>query len=551
MAEFRKRYAGPLAELPGLPEWERELLCARGINTPEKAEKFLHPQLSDLHDPLRMQDMDKTLALIREAIARKDRIMVYGDYDVDGVSAVTILLETLKEAGAVVSFRIPSRHQDGYGLNEKAIREMAELNISLLITVDCGISNVAEVRLAKELGMKVIVTDHHEIPPTLPPADAVMDPLLGDYPFRRLCGAGVALKICQALFGLAGVERRIEIAALATVADIVPLVDENRVIVREGMLRMARTPRPGLRALMENAGVQAPICSDDIAFRLAPRINAAGRLGDASRGVTLLTTGNPEKAKEIAACLEENNRQRQETERRILQEATNLLSDQADLGADRALVLSGEEWNAGLIGLVAGKLCEKYYLPTVVLSRKEGQAVGSCRSIPGVNIFEALSGCADLLIRFGGHEQAAGLTIAEEKIPEFRRRLNQVVRESCEAECFQRVWEYDSELELSQVTLETIEALAELEPTGCGNPAPVFLCRGADLQEARRVGKDQSHLKLTLLEGEALRGGIGFGLGEIADQGWTRVDALFRPSRNEFNGRVNPQLQVQTLRPAR
>ena len=549
MQEYRKRFSGPAGTLPGFPEWESALLRARGMDTPEKAEKFLHPSLSDLHDPLRMQDMDKALTLIRMAVHRGDGILVYGDYDVDGVSAVTVLLETLREEGARADFRIPGRHSEGYGLNEAAVREMAE-EYRLLITVDCGIANVQEVRLAKELGMSVIVTDHHEIPDILPPADAVLDPLLGDYPFRRLCGAGVALKICEALQGRTGLEKRLEIAALATVADVVPLTDENRVIVREGMLRMERTRRPGLRALMENAGIRFPMHADDIAFRLGPRLNAAGRLEDASQGVRLLMTEDPEEAKRIADHLEENNRRRQETEQKILKEALERFPLQVDLRKDRVIILEGEDWNTGLIGLAAGKLCERFHHPAVVLSRQGDRAVGSCRSIPGVNIWEMLNLCGDLFLRFGGHEQAAGLTLAVENIPALRERLNEAVRTRCDDRCFLPVMEYDGTLPLDQVTLETIRELEALEPTGCGNPPPVFRCPGAWVQEMRRVGRDRSHLKAALLEGEALRDGIGFGLGDAADLDTDRVDVLFRPVRNEFNGRVTPQLQLQAIRPA-
>ena len=548
MQEFRKRFSGPAEALPGLPGWESELLRGRGIDTPEKAEKFLHPRMEDLRDPSLMPGMDSAVKLIRAAILRGDLILVYGDYDVDGVSAVTVLLETLIEEGAKASFRIPLRHSEGYGLNEQAVREIAA-EYQMMITVDCGIANVKEVRLAKELGMTVIVTDHHEIPEELPPADAILDPLLG-YPFPRLCGAGVALKMTQAMQGMAGVEKRIEIAALATVADIVPLVDENRVIVREGMRRMENTRRPGLRALMENAKVTFPMRSDDIGFRLGPRINAAGRLEDAAQGVRMLMTADPAEGKRIADHLEENNRKRQENEQQILREAMESFPVQVNLRRDRVIILEGEEWNTGLIGLAAGKICEKYHHPTIVLSRQGDKAVGSCRSIPGVNIWEMLNLCGDLFLRFGGHEQAAGLTIPVEKIPELRERLNDAIRAKCDDRCFIPVKEYDSEMPLSQVTLETVEALEALEPTGCGNPAPVFLCRGAEVQEVRRVGKDRSHLKLSLLQGNALRDGIGFGLGDAADQGMSLVDALYSPGRNEFNGRVTAQMQVQAIRPA-
>ena len=554
MVEFRRRcLAENRPPLSGVAPWMNDLLQARGIDTEEKKEKFLHPSLDDLHDPLAMRDLGKAVGLIRAAIARGDRILIYGDYDVDGVSAVTVLLETLREEGANVSFRIPSRHSEGYGLNLAAVEEIAG-EYRMLITVDCGISNLREVQRAKELGMTVIVTDHHEVPAVLPPADAVLDPLLGDYPFRRLCGAGVALKICQQMQGPAGVEKRIEIAALATVADLVPLVDENRVIVREGMARMEHTSRPGLRKLMELAGIAFPMQSDDIAFRLGPRLNAAGRLGDASRGVRLLTAG-PEDAAEaeaIAAELDENNRQRQRMEEDILKEAEALFPEQADLRRDRAIVLLGEDWNPGLIGLAAGKICEKYHHPTAVLTRKPGEdrAVGSCRSVKGINIWEMLCGCGDLLERYGGHELAAGLTIPLENLPAFRERLNAEIREKCDDRSLIPVQEYDTELSLSEVTLDLVRDLETLEPTGFGNPPAVFLTKGASVQEARRVGRDRTHLKIRLLEGAALRDGIGFGLGAEADKGLTEADVLFRPTRNVYNGRESAQLQLTALRPS-
>ena len=547
MQEFRKRFAGTAGELPGIPDWQRELLWARGIDTPEKAEQFLHPRLADLYDPFRMQGMDQAVSLIRGAILRGERILVYGDYDVDGICAVTILTETLREEKAEVDYRIPLRHTEGYGLNEEAVREIAE-KYSLLITVDCGIANVREVRLARELGLRVIVTDHHEIPDMLPPADALLDPLLGAYPFRRLCGAGVALKICQAMQGMEGVEKRLEIAALATVADIVPLVDENRILVREGMLRMEHTHRPGLRALMENAEISFPVRADDIGFRIGPRLNAAGRLEDAAQGVRLLMTKDPGEARRIADHLEESNRIRQENERKIIQEAMEGFPAQVNLQRDRVMILEGEGWNTGLIGLAAGKLCERFHHPAVVLSRQGEYTVGSCRSIPGVNIWQMLNLCGDLFLRFGGHEQAAGLTIPTEKIPELRKRLNETIRIQCGDICFLPVQEYDCELKLEQVTLQLCQDLEALEPTGFGNPPPAFLTRDALVQEARRVGKDSSHLKLTLLQEETLRGGIGFGLGDAADCAMEKVDVLYRPNRNEYQGRVTPQLQIQAIR---
>ena len=322
-----------------LPDWFSALLYARGIRTDEEAQKFLSPSLSDLHDPFLLPGMQETVELLRSAIAEEKTILVYGDYDADGVCAASILLETLHEEGAKLAYRIPSRHTEGYGLNADAVREIAQ-KAQVLITVDCGVSNAEEVALAKELGLTVIVTDHHQPPEFLPDADVVMDPLLGDYPFPFLCGAGVALKICQALQGMPGVEKRLDLAAIATVADVVPLRDENRLIVREGLSRIAATTRPGLRALLESAGTQPPLTADDLAFRLAPRLNAAGRLGDAKLGVHLLLTPDPAKAKNIAAMLEEANRSRQRLEREMTSEALIQL-DLASLAASHVVIVSG------------------------------------------------------------------------------------------------------------------------------------------------------------------------------------------------------------------
>ena len=549
MLSFVQRCGEDRSPLGNLPGWMSALLRARGMDTEEKAQHFLSPSLEDLHDPFALPDMDRAVSLIRSAVDAHHRILVYGDYDVDGICASSIMLETLREMGGNVEVRIPSRHREGYGLNEESIRQAAAA-FQLLITVDCGVSNVKEVTLAKSLGMTVIVTDHHEPPETLPPADAVMDPLLGNYPFRRLCGAGVALKLCQALQGMPGVLKRLDLAALATVADVVPLVDENRVIVREGMLRMEDSPRPGLRALIETAGVSTPLRSEHLAYRLGPRLNAAGRLEDAGQGVTLLTTRNPEEARDIAQHLEENNRLRQQAEQKMLSEALKQVREDICFREERLILVQGENWNSGLIGLVAGRLCERYHFPTIVLSLQGENAVGSCRSIPGVNIYQLLSRCADLFVRFGGHEQAAGLTIPVPLIPELRRRLNLLLRQQTEDAVFLPSREYDLAVPFRELTLDALAMLDALEPTGFGNPPPVFLISDAHVQEMRRVGADHSHLKLSLLDADStLMDGIAFSMGEEADRGHLRVDALYQPSRNEYRGRVSVQLMVQALRP--
>ena len=532
--------AGP--SLAGLPAWLSDLLRARGVDTDEKARRFLSPSLEELHDPFLLDGMEKTVSLLRDAIAGKETILVYGDYDADGVCAASILLETLHEEGASLAYRIPSRHTEGYGLHADAVREIAE-KCSLLITVDCGISNAAEVALAKELGLTVIITDHHQPPEELPPADVVMDPLLGNYPFRHLCGAGVALKICQALQGLRGVEKRLDLAALATVADVVPLQDENRLIVREGLLRMNSTARPGLKALLEISGTRPPLCADHLAFRLGPRINAAGRLGDARLGVHLLLTPDPAKAEWIARRLEETNRERQDLERSMTAEAEAQLAGIPD-GA-HVLIVAGENWNPGLVGLTAGRLCERRHLPVVALSISGDTAVGSCRSIPGVHIHRVLSGCADLLERYGGHEQAAGLTVKTENIPALRSRLEETIAASVPPECFLPSEEYDLRLPFSTWTPETLALLDLLEPTGCGNPPPLFLLEGARVRSMNRVGRDGAHLKLSLLDENGTPvDAIAFSRGDLAKEYCPALDLLYRPILNDFRGRKTVEAQV-------
>jgi len=537
--------------VPGYPQWLSRLLWLRGIDTPEKARRFLEPELSQLHDPYLMQDMDKAVNLLKKAVRLEHPICVYGDYDVDGVCASSILYETLKGMGAKVRYYIPNRHGEGYGLNLDAVEAIAR-DSKLLITVDCGITNIREVERAKALGLTVIVTDHHQLAEEKCPAHAVLNPLLGDYPFRRLCGAGVAFKLGMALVGLENMLPLLPLAALATVADIVPLVDENRVIVKFGLERMPTDPRPGLRALLKDAGIEGPVSAGQVGFRLAPRLNAGGRLEDALQGVVLMTTKDPLQAEAIAAHLGETNAHRQEMQEKMTEEALQLMLEQCDLSRQRAIVVMGEGWNPGIIGLCASKLCEKYHYPTVVLAKGEdGLAVGSARSIPGVNIHRMLTRLSHLFVRFGGHEQAAGLTIEAEKVDEFRRLLTEEIKKDCDPHCFIPTQDYDLPLSLSQVDLDMIETLEAFAPTGCGNPAPIFLVEDGHLQSGRTVGRDGIHLKVSLLQETTVMDGIGFGLGDFIKTGHSRVDALCVLESNEWNGRVSPQLQLKALIPSR
>ena len=543
----QKRQIPPELASLGLPERLLELLLDREIDTPEKIERYLHPKRDDLLDPMLMQDMDKAVNVIRDAIEKHEEITVFGDYDVDGVTATAILLTYLRKQGAQVGFYIPDRHGEGYGLNIAAIEQIAT-HSKLLITVDCGITCAAEVARAKELGMRVIVTDHHQLGPQIPECEAVLNPLLGHYPFRRLCGAGVAFKLVQAMGGTEAIEPLWELAALATIADIVPLMDENRVIVYYGLAAMAATQRPGLIALMESAGVDPQkVSSSDVAFRMAPRINAGGRLALASRGVQLLTTRRMDTAREIAEELNQDNIRRRELEIEIFQQADEMTRQQIDFMNERAIVVCGEGWNPGVIGLAASRLVEKYKWPTILLSRDGDICVGSARSIPGVNIHEAMSTCRDLFIRFGGHAQAAGLTIEAKNVPEFKRRLSEAIREQAAPEAFIPTEEYDLELELSEMTEAFVDAFSAMQPTGFGNPAPVFCVRGVHTTDVRTIGKDGAHLRMRLAQGSDMRSAIGFRMGDRAANLPEVIEAIITLSINVWQDKRSVQCELRQM----
>ena len=531
----------------GQPKRLIELLLERGIDTPEKAKKYLTPQKSDLHDPMLMKDMDLAVAVIEDAIAKKEEIVVFGDYDVDGVTATAILLTYLRKRGAKAGFYIPDRHGEGYGLNIAAIEQIAT-HAKLLITVDCGITCPNEVAHAKELGMRVIVTDHHQLGPELPECEAVLNPLLGSYPFRNLCGAGVAFKLVQALGGEEAIEPLWELAAMATIADIVPLMDENRVIVTYGLQAMAKTQRPGLIALMESAGVDGQkVTSSDVAFRMAPRINAGGRLALASRGVELLTTRRLDVAREIAAELDSDNNKRREIEMEIFRQADELVRTKIDFRNERAVVICAEGWNPGVIGLAASRIVEKYKWPAILLSEDNGVCVGSARSIPGVDIHRAMATCRDLFVRFGGHAQAAGLTIEKKNVEEFRRRLTKAIAQQCRPEVFIPTEEYDLELELPEITEELVNAFSAMQPTGFGNPAPVFCIRGVKTADVRAIGKEGAHLRMRLCQDGEMRNAIGFRMGERAANMPETIEAVVSLSVNVWQEKRSVQCELRSF----
>ncbi len=544
-----KKYEDIPAEMLQLGQPRRliELLLERGIDTPEKAKKYLNPQKSDLHDPMLMQDMERAVTVIRDAIEKNEEIVVFGDYDVDGVTATSILLTYLRKQGAKAGFYIPDRHGEGYGLNVAAVEQIAS-HAKLLITVDCGITCPVEVARARELGMRVIVTDHHQLGPELPQCEAVLNPLLGNYPFRKLCGAGVAFKLVQALGGEEAIESLWELAAMATIADIVPLMDENRVIVTYGLRAMAKTQRPGLIALMESAAVDGQkVTSSDVAFRMAPRINAGGRLALASRGVELLTTRRLDVAREIAAELDSDNNKRREIEMEIFRQADELVRKEIDFRTERAVVVSCEGWNPGVIGLAASRIVEKYKWPAILLSEDNGVCVGSARSIPGVDIHKAMSTCRDLFIRFGGHAQAAGLTIEKKHVGEFKERLSKAIAQQCSPEVFIPTEEYDLELELPEITEELIDAFSAMQPTGFGNPAPVFCLRGVRTADVRAIGKEGAHLRMKLCHEGEMRNAIGFRMGERAASMPETIEAVVSLSVNVWQEKRSVQCEIRSF----
>lgn len=528
----------------GMPAWLGRLLAARGVRTEEEAARFLHPSMDQLLPPLRLHDMEKAVSLLREARDQGKSAVIYGDYDVDGVCACAILREALAHFGLSCGVYIPDRHQEGYGLNLRAVEELAR-DYQLLLTVDCGITSVSETAAAREMGMQVIITDHHQHLEALPPADAVISPLLSEYPFPFLCGAGVAWKLALALMGDQALPL-MELAALATIADMVPLTGENRAIAALGLERLSRTGRPGLRAVMERAGIHGKVTSEQVGFQLAPRMNACGRLESARIALDMLLTREREEAEALALKMESLNQQRRDEEDFVLQEALAQVREM-DLIDTKAIVVCGEDWNSGVVGLAAGRIAEKYAYPTVALARQGEVYVGSARSAGEIDIYAALKTCDDLFIKFGGHRQAAGMTLPVERCAEFRKRLSDAVSEQTGGLPPQAVLRCDGEMTLGQVTVETVQWLSRLEPFGIGNPSPRFLCEGAESLYMRAVGADGRHLRCTLRQGSDLRDAIFFGGGAHAGDPAAAYRLALTPTANEYRGRISAECRIHAL----
>lgn len=550
--------AAALASALGVTELAAEALWHRGIREAGEAEKFLHPETVPFCDPFLMKDMEKAVERISRAIDGHEKIVIYGDYDVDGMTATSLMVHNLRALGAEVSYYIPDRKKEGYGFNLEALQKVASEGAELLISVDCGIASVEDVA-AMAGKLDIVITDHHLPGEMLPSALAVVNPHRQDcpYPDKNLAGVGVAFKLCQALWkSMRGEDFQgdLELVALGTVADIVPLTGENRKIVKQGLIKLQESDFLGIRALVEVAGLKdKEITAGHIGFVLAPRLNAAGRLGSATDGVRLLLSRDIDEAEQLAQKLDMLNGRRQATEAEILAAAVAELEGGDTSPEDmQAIVVAGREWNPGVIGIVASRLVEKYYKPTVVLSvQPDGICKGSCRSIEGLHMYEALTACKEELVQFGGHEMAAGLSVREEKIDDFRKALQDYAGAHLSADDYVPKVTVEFEMSPSEVTFQMIEELSLLEPYGMGNPKPSFGCRELRGTEAQAIGNQKQHLRFK----------VGSEGKQVTALCWNRsqlagvvnaeaIDIVYTPSINEWNGYRSVQCIVDSFSPA-
>ncbi len=526
------------------------LLVGRGIVSLTEVQAFLHPTLAQLHDPFLLPDMRKAVDRINQAITAGERICVYGDYDADGVCATAILLQYLHTRNADAVPFLPSRYQEGYGMHEDAVLRLAQQGIQLIVTVDNGIAAAKEIALCRTLGMDVIVTDHHQCPQALPDCTAVIDPHRPDsqYPYHCLCGAGIALKLVQALGANDAIHPYLPLAALATVADVVELKDENRAIVAAGLPLVQK--HIGLNALLAvSGGAGQNANSETLAFRLAPRLNAAGRMGDPMRSLMLLTAGDTVQAQNLALTLNDENERRQTEEQRILRDAHRQLAGK-DTARMRAILLYSPDWNPGVIGIVASKLAEEYYRPVLLFHLRDNLLTGSCRSIPGVHLFECLQAFETHLIRFGGHAQAAGLTMELGQFEAFSKEFDCYLRGHIHPHTFIPTMLYEKEVPLKEISLQAVEELSILAPYGEGNPQPVFRARGVHLENTACMGREDAHLRSTAVQGNRRANLVAFGYGNKAKE-WAQggiFDLLYTPDVNSWQGTRQLQLMLRAAK---
>ncbi len=547
-----------------------KLLYERGYHTAAEASAFINLESELFHDPFRMQDMDKACGRIARALSLGERIVIYGDYDVDGVTSVSILYLYLTENGGNVGYYIPSRAGEGYGVNKEALKKLAEEGAKLFVTVDTGITAVSETEYAAQLGCDMIITDHHECHGELPDACAVVNPRRSDctYPFKELAGVGVAFKLITALeytlrknagqstegFLEYVCKKYIDLVAIGTVADVMPLRDENRLIVSMGLGYINRSARPGVRALLDAADggksrQKKRATSSLIGFTLAPRINAAGRINTASLAVELFLTGSETKAAEIASELCEINRKRQYEENKIVGQIREKMESDPALGNDCVIVLDDESWHHGVIGIVASRITENYSRPSILISFEGDVGKGSGRSIKGLNLVEALSACGDLLIKYGGHELAAGLSIKRDKLPEFKKRINEYAKEHLKETDFVTDIDIDCELYPEEITLRQAEELELLEPFGISNPVPLFMMSGLQVISISPIGAGR-HTRMILEKNGMKFPAVCFGASpdELGYAPGDVSDIVFNLNINEFQGNRSEQLVIRDIR---
>lgn len=537
----------------GISNLTARLLIKRGITDLESAKKFLYPNKEDLLDPYLLNDMDKAVAAIKKHIEKGSRICILGDYDVDGVTSTALLYTALKEMGTEVSFYIPSRQDEGYGLTMASLENVMAKKPDLVITVDCGVTSVYEVQELYRRNVEVIVTDHHKCLDILPECEAVVNPNRLDsvYPFKSLAGVGVVSKLVQALLGKEYMHKYSDMIALGTIADLMPVLSENRIYISEGLARInSEKCNKGIMSLVSVSGLNGKkLNARDIAFMLSPRINAGGRLDNNSKSVELLIESDQSKLDEISANLNELNSKRQQIVNNIYKNALAKLEAKKDLYNDYAIILADSTYNHSVIGIVASKLVEQFNRPVIIFAEEEGVLVGSARSINGIDIHKVLSSCSDLYTRFGGHEQAAGLTLKAEYYGDFISRINNYIKENVKSSVFIPSVTYDLKLNIKDINESFINELNLLEPFGMQNPIPVFYING-ELIEAKKIGSDKTHLRFVLSEDDNKKiSGVAFSAGYLADEAETRqnADIIARAEINEWNGSKSVQLNASYI----
>lgn len=535
-----------------------QLLINRETEGVLSARKFLKADLKDLRDPYIFQDMEKAVDKILRAINNNERILIYGDYDVDGITSVALLFTILRKFTANLYYYIPNRFQEGYGLNEEAIDIAFKNNIKLIITVDCGISSIFEIKKANNYGIDVIVTDHHQPQKGLPSAIAIINPKCDkNYPFKELAGVGVGFKMAQALYlklkkNQDDLWNLLDYVALGSIADSVPFIGENRILIKYGLRALNQTKKEGLKALITESGVDyGNLGTKEVNFALAPRINAAGRLDDPKLALELLLTDSECKAKYLSQKLSKINKYRREIGDNILREARKFASMQVKEEDNKVLVLESENWNQGVIGIIASRLVDEFNRPAIVISKKDGIAKGSGRSIEGFHLYKVLESCQDILINFGGHELAAGITIKSNKIPEFKSKINEISQNFIKEDDLNPELKIDAQISLSDINFGLVKDISILEPFGIGNPQPVFCSYKNVISDWRLVGGKREHLKIKIKEENRTLEGIGFKLSKIGKQIFSEnkvVDLAFNIELNKWNGTENLQLNVKDIK---